>query len=255
MVGYVPACGLIATTTPVKGCRVCFAAPKTEDRPFGERSAVHPVPQRRCRVSEQNSPGTEQPPRVQPHQTRKRMGYGSDGSTASTELPPQAERGPTSTNDLAIYHRRGQPSSEMIPAISPRTLLHKKPRWLDPRTRIILPRDKPRAPTPPRGQEAVCWVSYSAGQHFANSCTVNLHEQGEWVKKNFEGLTAEQKVRVPWKFCVTLKGYFTERMRQPTSGIENPFSRTVPSAESMFTPPERSVSFSGKIEGGARQTG
>ncbi len=89
----------------------------------------------------------------------------------------------------------------------------------------------------------MCWRFCALGEHFASACSLDLPERADSVMANFENLTTEQNVRVPWEMYVALKGYVTGRMRHTAGGIENTFSKTVPPADSMCTLKKRSISF------------
>ncbi len=86
---------------------------------------------------------------------------------------------------LALYNRRGQPRTKVVPPLLPGTYPYNNPGWVGP------------APRPSEGQKVVYWRCYATDAHFANAGTADLHERADWVMANFEGLVAEQKARIP----------------------------------------------------------
>ncbi len=52
----------------------------------------------------------------------------------------------------------------------------------------------------------MCSRCYALGEFFASACSMDLPERADSVMANFENLTTEQKVRVPWEMYVALMG-------------------------------------------------
>ena len=74
----------------------------------------------------------------------------------------------------------------------------------------------------------ICWRCYAVDSHYASGCSVVYETHGPVVVANFEALTREDQVRVPWGPYLMLKGYLTPDIFSQTGEIDNPFRSTVP---------------------------
>ena len=144
---------------------------------------------------------------------------GWDDSYGSSEYDVVYE--PDQVLAVGPFSRLGIPRSSQRP-----TRDRNRPGWKDG-NRTVYPQPI-QSSEKGRPKRIICWRCYRTDTHYANGCSVAYETHGPVVVANFEALTREDQVRVPWGPYLMLKGFLTPDIFNQTGEIDNPFRSTVP---------------------------